>query len=471
MDPHAPPTVGPAPRARCSPAARPAGARSPPRCWRGGGGCSSGSKPAGGSGHGSSPNGVRAPPEPIFHRVEHPPPGRRPPAPPGPQRAPDVAGYPAAPAPGTGPAPAAWGKAGVRAPAPHVRAHGGRRSPGTVPPRRTHLCVRAGGRHSARWLPQQPGHGVKAQVLAKIPGKKGKSVKEGPARARVPIPTSAPVTAIPRCRLCSASMAPVPSGHPWRGAVVPAAGSCPLCACATIWNKGIRGRRIPARPALARCRGAMPAPAGLPVTNPRGTGGTGRLAGHRCQPCLASHPVVALQAGTYLPLLVRSGSSRMRATRLWWCRESWQRDRQRAGSWGEREMLWAEPSGRGAEGGHGAKGSPPCPGYLLLPVPDALQQAVQEMLQFGQGLAAQHPVKAEEGEEGDESQAGTVGIAARLGDHAQCQELEGEGGVSPRSPRNPPWGCPHRGRDKAGTASGSPSRCPSRSWHQRCPPN
>lgn len=59
------------------------------------------------------------------------------------------------------------------------------------------------------------------------------------------------------------------------------------------------------------------------------------------------------------------------------------------------------------------------------------------MLQFGQGLAAQRPVEAEEGEEGDERQAGAIGVAARLGGHAQRQELEGKVACQSGAPKNP----------------------------------
>jgi len=85
----------------------------------------------------------------------------------------------------------------------------------------------------------------------------------------------------------------------------------------------------------------------------------------------------------------------------------------------------------------GGAGTPP-PRYLPRPVADALEQAVQEVLELGQGLAAQRPVEAEEGEEGDEGQAGAVGVAVRLGDNAQRQELEGKAACDRGTPLSPP---------------------------------
>lgn len=48
------------------------------------------------------------------------------------------------------------------------------------------------------------------------------------------------------------------------------------------------------------------------------------------------------------------------------------------------------------------------------------------MLQVGQRLAAQRAVEAEEAEQRDQLPAGTVRVAARLGGHAQLQELKGK---------------------------------------------
>lgn len=79
--------------------------------------------------------------------------------------------------------------------------------------------------------------------------------------------------------------------------------------------------------------------------------------------------------------------------------------------------------------------------YLLLPGHDALQQAVQEVPQVGQRLAAQRVVEAEEAEQCHQLPAGTVGVAAWAGDHTHRQQLWGAG-VSPGA-----LCCPQRGRD------------------------
>lgn len=77
----------------------------------------------------------------------------------------------------------------------------------------------------------------------------------------------------------------------------------------------------------------------------------------------------------------------------------------------------------------GDEGTPFVPPYLLVPVAYAMEQAVHEELHLRQWLAAQRPVQAQEGQEGDKEQAGAVGVVTRLGDHAQRQELQGEGDV------------------------------------------
>lgn len=163
------------------------------------------------------------------------------------------------------------------------------------------------------------------------------------------------------------------------------------------------GARGTAPPAAAPCRFAATEPPQLP--SPRG-----RAAGQRR----------GAQEAAYLCLAVMSGSSRATASRLWWCRESRQSDRQSAGSCGDTDG-WR----RGGTGAARSTGRPRFVPHLLLPGRDALQQAVQEVPHVGQRLAAQLAVEAEEAEQRHQLPAGAVGVAARAGEHAHRQQLRG----------------------------------------------
>lgn len=372
------------PRARRSPAAWPAAAQCPPRCWRGGGGCNSGNKPEGRADTRGSPKGM-------------------------------------------------WGTCGVLH-STHFPARGAPTSQsgsaGSSRPPESMRLRRASGRASTRNR-----HSTCSCGDSECQGTLGwvKKPQDGPTWVHPPL--RAPRGVAPRL------VAP-PAAGPWRegsgageapwregGKSVREGSSCPQCACPHLCAH----HRHPLVPSghLRRCQ--QPDPARFVPVQPAGIK---ELRGRRiaARPALAQRLVACGWQGTpllalpYLSLPVRCGSSRVSATRLWWWRESWHRSRQSAGSWGESGTLRQQPWG-GVTGWAGDEGTPFVPPYLLMPVVDALEQVVQEDLHLGQRLAAQRPVQAQEGQEGDEGQAGAVRVVTRLGDHAQRQELREEGDV------------------------------------------